>query len=401
MDSASLLAAIEDALPQARRMKVEADEADEARRRESDAVGINVPVYEAFPDLLACLAALLTPGGHVLTPGGAWGALRPGFVAPLLMGVALERGPTEAVTWLTKFLTTTRSSVRLVTEVRGVAAPPGGLRVGDVDFCPWLGQPDSPTSLFLQRSYGAYAIPMPPPPPPSVAILTMPDIQVGGSPKEMGDPERQLRVDQARAAVVRTMLALTAVLDGPWSTGRAWVDFVDPDLQAAGFGYSWMASIREAPDPFGAAELSPAHATFANGYLALRGDFSRKVDIASTRLNLARRKLQLGDKAVETSIALEALLGDDNFDLSYKLRLRAALLIGGNAAERREVMDTIKAFYTVRSKVVHGKEPSANPNSASTVSRAVEICAAIIRRLVEYGRAPDWPSFELSGGDLG
>jgi hypothetical protein len=141
-------------------------------------------------------------------------------------------------------------------------------------------------------------------PPPAVAIIVLANAEVGGSQTEIGNLARQEPLELARATVARTVLALTGVLDGPWSIERSWFDFVDPDLHEVQSGVTWAESSRDAPDPFGATDLTDEHAAFATRYLALTGAIARKLDIASTRLNLARRRRWPGEKSLDASFAL-------------------------------------------------------------------------------------------------
>ena len=80
---------------------------------------------------------------------------------------------------------------------------------------------------------------------------------------------------------------------------------------------------------------------------------------------------------------------------AYKLGLRAALLVGGSAVDRIEIKDIVKNFYDARSKVVHG---SAAGKNLAVIDQGLDICARVLRRMVEIGREPDWSKLELSGG---
>jgi Apea-like HEPN len=51
---------------------------------------------------------------------------------------------------------------------------------------------------------------------------------------------------------------------------------------------------------------------------------------------------------------MEALFLREEEGLSFRLALRAANLLGADAAERRAIYKQVKELYDVRSKVVHG-----------------------------------------------
>lgn len=53
--------------------------------------------------------------------------------------------------------------------------------------------------------------------------------------------------------------------------------------------------------------------------------------------------------------ALEALFTTDNSEVVHKISERAALLMGQNSKERKEIFKDIKHAYNIRSKIVHGE----------------------------------------------
>src|SRR5262249_29386363 len=60
---------------------------------------------------------------------------------------------------------------------------------------------------------------------------------------------------------------------------------------------------------------------------------------------------------VNALTALEALLlNDSKTELTYRLSMRVAHLLGVDAASRREIFEDMKDFYDVRSAVVHGSK---------------------------------------------
>lgn len=59
---------------------------------------------------------------------------------------------------------------------------------------------------------------------------------------------------------------------------------------------------------------------------------------------------------IDLMIGLESLYMADDKELSYKLAMRAAYLLGKTPERRNEIFSTIIAAYGMRSKLVHGKE---------------------------------------------
>src|SRR5262249_38882947 len=55
------------------------------------------------------------------------------------------------------------------------------------------------------------------------------------------------------------------------------------------------------------------------------------------------------------TIALEALLGTEQ-EITYRLSIRLAGLLAADDDERQRIYQTVKKYYDVRSKIVHGAE---------------------------------------------
>ena len=63
--------------------------------------------------------------------------------------------------------------------------------------------------------------------------------------------------------------------------------------------------------------------------------------------------MQRQDRLVDAVTTLEALVGSDQ-ELSFKVAFRVANLLGTTDDETVEVFQTVRAFYAVRSLIVHG-----------------------------------------------
>jgi hypothetical protein len=67
-------------------------------------------------------------------------------------------------------------------------------------------------------------------------------------------------------------------------------------------------------------------------------------------------RTRFDDKIVDYAIGLEALLlGDSNQgELSYRFRLRGAMILGEVGEDRHQALKDFKDFYDARSAIVHG-----------------------------------------------
>jgi len=81
--------------------------------------------------------------------------------------------------------------------------------------------------------------------------------------------------------------------------------------------------------------------------------------IALRRFNSSYGEI-LEDRLLDQMIALESLYLVDPQELSYRLALRAAFLIGADEKQRKQVLNDLKDAYNARSKIIHGKKPPAN-----------------------------------------
>ena len=74
------------------------------------------------------------------------------------------------------------------------------------------------------------------------------------------------------------------------------------------------------------------------------------------RFNASYSSEHIGDKIADLSISLETLLNNSPGEISLKLSLRVALLLGDTEDNREYLWRFIKKCYDVRSEIVHGKK---------------------------------------------
>ncbi len=119
----------------------------------------------------------------------------------------------------------------------------------------------------------------------------------------------------------------------------------------------------------------------------------RGLALALRRLNAATTRHDHADAILDAVIALEVLLGDkDNQSISWKLRMRAAALVGLSAGrgEMQAMYDGISTLYKERSAIVHGLERKASAPAPQEVRRlAVDALRRILRILIDHPRYLD------------
>jgi hypothetical protein len=110
--------------------------------------------------------------------------------------------------------------------------------------------------------------------------------------------------------------------------------------------------------------VEPAAIIAADQLLSLRRCFSllllgeKTLEIAAHRLLTAglRPETQRADRILDLCIGIESLLSDDSTDLTYKLGVRTAAVLGDRGwNEPSAYIDAMKAIYRHRSAIVHGR----------------------------------------------
>lgn len=186
-------------------------------------------------------------------------------------------------------------------------------------------------------------------------------------------------------------------------------EFDDPDLHYLGMFFLGrsMRIIEVMPvrptitnPPLDIAEAIELAAIFVK----LNQDLRKQLCVALNRLNLAQRRLSLGDKAIDLAITLESLLGgNENSEITHKVTTRATRLLAGPDNQRHFNRAIVNATYSYRSKMVHnGTQPSGikrigdrEMRANEIISAAVDVCVKIIKAIIHRRAIPDWQEFDI------
>ncbi len=326
--------------------------------------------------------------------------IHPHYAALNLLKVALARDPAEAVSWLRKVYGIDRADLRYVLEVHGLKLDKQIILSNGVRLMPLVQLPSSPHAKGLIAHYDVFpSVPNARPLfPPIAATFEVHEVCAST------DFERSSRSPGPRSIELeRTVRAFALAGEASPILGVGWLEFTDSELALADFGQMWMSPIRESDvsnlHPY---EINEEALEWVERYIHLQPDVKRVCDVAIERLALARRRHYPGNKAIEGAICLEALLLGDggNQELTYRLKLRAALLLGSTLDERREISRAIGNFYDLRSKTVHGAPvlPTDEQRQHSVAGRGISICADVLRAIVRLNKKYVAEEWELSGG---
>jgi hypothetical protein len=127
-----------------------------------------------------------------------------------------------------------------------------------------------------------------------------------------------------------------------------------------------------------------------------------KLKVPLERLNQAKRRMELVDRAIDLGIALESLFlqkEPSDIQLSLAFRLRAAWFLSRDDPDlRRQNFDLFRRLYQCRSSAMHQGTLDENIRGISTyeVLANGEVAAAdAIAKIINLREFPDWDSLVL------
>lgn len=307
-----------------------------------------------------------------------------------LLQVALARGPEGSLVWYRGIRAVRRTPMRVVGQVHGLLVKEPHQFSNGVTLMPVSALPESPNSTMLKQPiFLGMRMDFP-------AAVTF----------EVGDVEGEDLHDgghaqfQEIAATLRQTIDAFVLADGVAPTVSAvWQEFADPEFHSAEFGRMWTGSQHEGRLPDHPVQVTPEMTEWVERYLALHEGVARACRVPIQRLNLARRRVAPGDKAIDGSVCLEALLsGRARGELTHRLSVRTALLLAQTLEERIAIAERVRKFYGLRSDVVHGSAPKKEAANRQIAEDGLALCVSALRAVVRSGEAPSPEDWELSGG---
>jgi hypothetical protein len=118
-----------------------------------------------------------------------------------------------------------------------------------------------------------------------------------------------------------------------------------------------------------------------------------KVATALRRMNFAAQRRSLADAFIDYTVALESMLSsDEHTEISFRLSLRLATLIGSTGDERRTIFSRMRFLYGLRSEVLHGSVDESA--LTADVEELQGYARRTILRLVMLRQGLDLPALE-------
>jgi len=315
---------------------------------------------------------------------------QPNTQARNLLSLAEKRGGEATVKWYRKVLTATRADMRVVSEIHGLLVEEAIELSSGVTLLPVKQLSESPQAQALKdQGRSAFEFRQ-----PAAAVVQLRGVEA------IQDYQASHKIFLSEVDKIRrTATAFTLSEKAAPTTGISWAEFDDPDLDAARLGYGWQSPTYDGRQPDWPEQISSDLTGLVEKYLALRGPVAKACDVALARLNLARRRKAAGDQAIEGGVCLEALLADSTpGDLTYKLKLRTALFLGGTMPQRRSTSALVGRFYSLRGKVVHGQSQGDSAGDRETAELGLVLCLNVLTKIVENASLPNLADLELSGG---
>ncbi len=149
-------------------------------------------------------------------------------------------------------------------------------------------------------------------------------------------------------------------------------------------------------------------------YQDLEDSTKKRLRTPLTRLNQGRRQLEhhsIEAAAIDLGIAAEALLTQDrdrDAPISFLLRTRGTLLLGGTPETRKQNYNALRDLYELRSEVAHNgmiADRRTIPSSEKTKRKFAEaaeramvgqrVCTELVIAVIQAGRFPDWDALML------
>jgi len=307
-----------------------------------------------------------------------------------LLRVAVKGGAPEALRWYRRIRAVRNTGVRVIATVYGLwVASPVTLSNG-IKIVQRRDLSNHPNSLAAKAPSGFFNGHN------AAAVLEIESVAAASREQHQKSHQRFLElVEQIRLVIT----ACTLSDDAAPTVGEAWIEFLDPELELATVARSWQMSRHEGRHADLPATIDDAMAAWIEKYLQLPQDVASKCRVPMERLNLARRRLHIGDQAIDAGVGLESLLlGDSRGDLTHRLSVRTALLLGRSLKERKEVKDAVRDFYEVRSTRVHGNAAPVSDQDRERVAKGLHLLLRAIRAVIDARVMPAPATWELTGG---
>ena len=143
-------------------------------------------------------------------------------------------------------------------------------------------------------------------------------------------------------------------------------------------------------------------AALARGWLAYPSEKRHAIELATRRIvasfGSAAGMFGLEDRIFDVAIALEIMYGPfDGGEITYKLRTRAAWLLGTSPEDRWNIHKAMRTFYKARSAIVHGSTSTDRAKLGQALPLGRDLARRTLTALLSQGPVLDWDRLVVSG----
>lgn len=144
----------------------------------------------------------------------------------------------------------------------------------------------------------------------------------------------------------------------------------------------------------------------ASHWLTFRGDYGQ-ISLACARLRRSGRGMHPEDQAIDLGVALEVLLSgnlNSTQELSHRLAMRGAWLLGSDPDKRLTMAGNLKSIYDMRSKAVHTGRVSGKFKfngkklvAFEALEAGRELCNSMLLEIIHKREWPNWDLITFGG----
>lgn len=360
-------------------------------------------------------------GNYLHEGNSAFTTIEPTILTDLLMHSAKRIGAHQTVENLYRILTAKEISGFEILAINGITVENPINITQNIRLIPFKDIPDSahkarcnplqmsagftlpflPADYFTQRIYQEISNGRPMPT-TQAALICPKNSRPVFIPKDIGNKTNIEEIETNQQTLLDIFQCLTLI--GPcsptvaafWYQADEWVSSLFcANTSSASISYDLTNHTENMVTP----EMGIKLGVIAQNFLELKKETRQKLYIPIERLNRARRRKAPVDKSIELGVAMESIFFDDDDtpgELTFKLKLRAAWLLGKTHEERSNIMRLFGLLYKYRSKAVHnGKFTSKDNFNIEKFEEGSKLLAQAIEHIILEKKWPNWTQLIL------
>ena len=182
----------------------------------------------------------------------------------------------------------------------------------------------------------------------------------------------------------------------------SWMRDLDPNFRLLHSGVSFNFFDVWPKDIPLSKESGVSFVGLARGWFSYPNEKRHSIELATRRivasLGPAAGMFGLEDRILDIAIALEIMYGPfDRGEITHKLRMRAAWLLGKSSDDRWTIAEQMKTFYKARSAIVHGSAKIEREKLQQAFTLGLDLARRTLTTLLMQGPVPNWDKLVACG----